>query len=96
MKTDEMKIESPPEKEEPTVKEEENLTPVIIINKGKFSLQKVTTKVPRFIPPKHPLFRKVFNFCLLPLILVIHTCIKNLPSFYRNRGSCGENRRDTD
>ena len=96
MKTDEIKIESPPEKEEPTVKEEENLTPVIIINKGKFSLQKVTTKVPRFIPPKHPLFRKVFNFWLLPLILVIHTCIKNLPSFYRNRGSCGENRRDTD
>ena len=59
MKTDEIKIESPPEKEEPTVKEKENLTPVIIINKGKFSLQKVTTKVPRFIPPKHPLFRKV-------------------------------------
>ena len=96
MKTDEIKIESPPEKEKPTVKEEENLTPVIIINKGNFSLQKVTTKVPRFIPPKHPLFRKVFNFCLLPLILVIHTCFKYLLSFYRNRGSCGENRRDTD
>lgn len=96
MKTDEIDIESPPEQEEPKVKEEENLPPVIIISKGKFSLQKVITKAPCFIPPKHLLFMKVFNFCLLPLILVIHTYIKNLPSFYNNRGSCGENRRDTD
>ena len=81
MKTDEIKIESPPEQEEPKVKEEENLPPVIIINKGKFSLQKVITKAPCFIPPKHPLFRKGCNFCLLPLILVIHTCMKNLPLF---------------
>lgn len=97
MKTDEIKIESPPEQEEPTVKEDENLPPVITSNKGKFSLQKVITKAPCFIAPQtDPLFRRGFNFCLLPLILVIHTCIKNLPSFYRNRGSCGENRRETD
>ena len=96
MKTVEVQIESPPEQGETTVKEEENLPPVIIINKGKFSLEKVITKAPCFIPPKRPLFRKGFNFCLLPLILVSHTCIKNLPSFYNNRGSCGENRRETD
>ena len=96
VKTDEIKTESPPEQEEPTVKQDENLPPVIIINKGKFSLQKVITKATCFILPKRPFFRKGFNFCLLPLILVIHTCIKNLPSFYNNRGSCGENRRDTD
>ena len=62
MKTDEIKIESPPEQEEPTVKEDENLPPVIIINKGKFSLQKVIMKAPCFILPKHPLFKNGFNF----------------------------------
>ena len=96
MKTGEIQIESPPEQEKTTVKEEEHLPPVIIINNGKFSLEKVIAKAPCFIPPKHQLFRKGFNFCLLPLILVMHTCIKNLPSFYSNRESCGENRRGTD
>ena len=38
MKTGEIQIESPPEQEKTTVKEEEHLPPVIIINKGKFSL----------------------------------------------------------
>ena len=45
MKTDEIDIESPPEQEEPKAKEEENVPPVIIISEGKFSLQKVITKV---------------------------------------------------
>ena len=51
MKTDEIKIKSPPEQEEPTVKEDENLPPVIIINKGKFSLQKVIRKLPALFHP---------------------------------------------
>ena len=60
MKTDEIKIESPPEQEQPTVKEAENLPRVIIINKGKFSLQKVITKAPRFIPPKTSIVQEGF------------------------------------
>ena len=36
VKTDEIQIEPLPEKEEPTVKEEENLSQEIIIDKGNF------------------------------------------------------------
>ena len=36
VKTDEIQIEAPPEEEEPTVKEEENLPQEIIIDKGNF------------------------------------------------------------
>ena len=43
VKTDEIQIEAPPEKEEPTVKEEEHLPQEIIIDKGNFKLQKVSS-----------------------------------------------------
>lgn len=36
VKTDEIQIEPPPKKEEPTVKEEENLPQEIIMDKGNF------------------------------------------------------------
>ena len=38
---EETQVESPPEQEEPTVKEQEHLPQEIIVDKGKFQLQKV-------------------------------------------------------
>ena len=42
VKTDEIQIKSPPEQEEPTVTEQENLPQEIVIDKGNFLLHKLT------------------------------------------------------
>lgn len=45
VKTDEIQIKPPPEQEEPTVTEQENLPQEIVIDKGNFLLHKLTNYI---------------------------------------------------
>ena len=45
VKTDEKQIKPPPEQEEPTVTEQENLPQEIVIDKGNFLLHKLTNYI---------------------------------------------------
>lgn len=94
VKTEEIQIKPPPEQEEPTVTEQENLPQEIVIDKGNFSRHKLTHYI-NFLLYSAQTLLEDFYFCLLPLPLVIHICaMKICLLFYR--GSVGENRRDKD
>ena len=80
VKTDEIQIKPPPEQEEPTVTEQENLPQEIVIDKGNFSRHKLTHYINFLLYSAQTLLEDLY-FCLLPLPLVIHMCNKNLPSF---------------
>ena len=49
VKTDEIQIKPPPEQEEPTVTEQENLPQEIVIDKGNFLLQHKLTNYINFL-----------------------------------------------
>ena len=93
VKIDEIQIKPPPEQEEPTVTEQENLPQEIVIDKGNFSRHKLTHYI-NFLLYSAQTLLDDFTFACCRCLWSFTCAIKICLLFYR--GSVGENRRDKD